>query len=142
MGETTQGRTGKWAKRPGGETTRGERESGRNDSGANGKVGETTRILKQGNHTRYKYIRLDATLLMPSSRSLSSTHLITSQSFNLHSRRVTDEFATTPFHLPLSSAALEQYGIFKTIQDELLDPKGPEIYSCIPDKVFCDFHQC
>ena len=35
---------GKWAKRPGGETTRGERESGRNDSGANGKVGETTRI--------------------------------------------------------------------------------------------------
>ena len=44
MGETTQGRTGKWAKRPGGETTRGERESGRNDSGANGKVGETTRI--------------------------------------------------------------------------------------------------
>ena len=45
MGETTQGRTGKWAKRPGGETTRGERESGRNDSGANGKVGETTRIL-------------------------------------------------------------------------------------------------
>ena len=45
MGETTQGRAGKWAKRPGGETTRGERESGRNDSGANGKVGETTRIL-------------------------------------------------------------------------------------------------
>ena len=44
MGETTQGRTGKWAKRPGGETTRGERDSGRNDSGANGKVGETTRI--------------------------------------------------------------------------------------------------
>ena len=44
MGETTQGRTGKWAKRPGGETTRGERESGRNDSGANRKVGETTRI--------------------------------------------------------------------------------------------------
>ena len=37
MGETTQGRTGKWAKR-----LRGERESGRNDSGANGKVGETT----------------------------------------------------------------------------------------------------
>ena len=29
MGETTQGRTGKWAKQPGGETTRGERESGR-----------------------------------------------------------------------------------------------------------------
>ena len=46
MGETTQGRTGKWAKRPGGETTRGERESGRNDSGANGKVGETTRIQR------------------------------------------------------------------------------------------------
>ena len=45
MGETTQGRTGKLAKRPGGETNRGERESGRNDSGANGKVGETTRIL-------------------------------------------------------------------------------------------------
>ena len=44
VGETTQGRTGKRAKRPGGETTRGERESGRNDSGANGKVGETTRI--------------------------------------------------------------------------------------------------
>ena len=44
MGETTQGRTGKWAKRPGSETTRGERESGRNDSGANGKVSETTRI--------------------------------------------------------------------------------------------------
>ena len=44
MGETTQGRTGKWAKRPGGETTQCERESGRNDSGANGKVGETTRI--------------------------------------------------------------------------------------------------
>ena len=44
VGETTQGRTGKWAKRPGGETIRGERESGRNDSGANGKVGETTRI--------------------------------------------------------------------------------------------------
>ena len=33
MGETT-----------GGEMTRGERISGRNDSGANGKVGETTRI--------------------------------------------------------------------------------------------------
>ena len=45
MGETTQGRTGKWAKRLGGGTTRGERESGRNDSGANGKVGETTRVL-------------------------------------------------------------------------------------------------
>ena len=44
MGETTQGRTGNWANRPGGETTRSERESGRNDSGANGKVGETTRI--------------------------------------------------------------------------------------------------
>ena len=44
VGETTQGRTVKWAKRPGGETTRGERESVRNDSGANGKVGETTRI--------------------------------------------------------------------------------------------------
>ena len=44
VGERTQGRTGKWAKRPGGETTRDERESGRNDSGANGKVGETTRI--------------------------------------------------------------------------------------------------
>ena len=44
MGETTQGRTGKWAKRPGGETTRGERENGRNDSGANTKVGEATRI--------------------------------------------------------------------------------------------------
>ena len=44
VGETTQRRTGKWAKRPGGETTRGERESGRNDSGANGKVGEMTRI--------------------------------------------------------------------------------------------------
>ena len=44
LGETTRGLTGKWAKRPGGETTRGERESGRNDSGANGKVGETTRI--------------------------------------------------------------------------------------------------
>ena len=27
--------------------TRGERGSGRNDSGANGKVGETTRILSQ-----------------------------------------------------------------------------------------------
>ena len=39
VGETTQGRTGKWAKRSG-----GERESGQNDSGANGKVGETTRI--------------------------------------------------------------------------------------------------
>ena len=42
-GETTQGRTGKWAKR-----LRGERESGRNDPGAKrlgakGKVGETTR---------------------------------------------------------------------------------------------------
>ena len=48
MGETTQGRTGKWAKRPGGETIRGERESGRNDSGANGKVGETTRIRRNG----------------------------------------------------------------------------------------------
>ena len=44
MGETTQRQMGKWAKRPGGETTRGECESGRNDSGANGKVGETTRI--------------------------------------------------------------------------------------------------
>ena len=44
MGETTQGRTGNWANRPGGETTRSERESGRNDSGAKGKVGETTRI--------------------------------------------------------------------------------------------------
>ena len=44
VGETTQGRTGKWAKRPGGETTRGERECGRNDPGANGKVGETTGI--------------------------------------------------------------------------------------------------
>ena len=44
VGETTQGRTGKRAKRSGVETTRGERESGRNDSGANGKVGETTRI--------------------------------------------------------------------------------------------------
>ena len=39
MGETTQGRTGKWATRPGGETTRGDMESGRNDSGVNGKVG-------------------------------------------------------------------------------------------------------
>ena len=44
MGEMIQGRTGKWAKRPGDETTRGERESGRNDSGANGKVGETIQI--------------------------------------------------------------------------------------------------
>ena len=44
VGETTQGRTGKWAKRPGVETIRGEMERGRNDSGANGKVGETTRI--------------------------------------------------------------------------------------------------
>ena len=49
MGETTRGRTGKWAKRPGGETTLGERESGRNDSGANGKVGETTRIRYENN---------------------------------------------------------------------------------------------
>ena len=47
VGETTQGRMGKWAKRPGGETTQGERESGRNDSGANRKVGETTRILSK-----------------------------------------------------------------------------------------------
>ena len=39
-------RTGKWAKRPGGKTTRGERESGRNDSVANGKVSETTRIRR------------------------------------------------------------------------------------------------
>ena len=35
---------GKVGERPGGETTRGERESGRNDSGANVKVGETTQI--------------------------------------------------------------------------------------------------
>ena len=57
MGETTQGRTGKWAKRPGGETTRGERESGRNDSGANGKVGETTRILSV-----YHVVQVNVTL--------------------------------------------------------------------------------
>ena len=44
VGETSQGRRGKWAKRHGDETTRGENESWRNDSGANGKVGETTRI--------------------------------------------------------------------------------------------------
>ena len=43
-GGTSRGPTGKWAKRPGGEKTRGERESGRNDSGAKGKAGETTRI--------------------------------------------------------------------------------------------------
>ena len=42
MGETTEGRTEIWAKPLGGETTRGERGSGRNDSGTNGKVGETT----------------------------------------------------------------------------------------------------
>ena len=44
MGETTQGRTGKWAKRLRGETTRGKRESERNNSGSNGKVVEMTRI--------------------------------------------------------------------------------------------------
>ena len=35
---------GKWAKLLGGETTRGERRSGRNDPWTNGKVGETNRI--------------------------------------------------------------------------------------------------
>ena len=40
----TRGRTEKWAKRFGGETTQGERESGRNYLGANGKVVKTTRI--------------------------------------------------------------------------------------------------
>ena len=33
----TRGQTGKWVKRLGGETTRGEMESGRNDSGRTGK---------------------------------------------------------------------------------------------------------
>ena len=67
MGETTQGRTGKWAKRPGGETTRGERESGRNDSGANGKVGEMTPIreMKCSNDPKYAGRQLWATIVDP-----------------------------------------------------------------------------
>ena len=64
MSETTQGRTGKWAKRPGGETTRGERESGRNDSGANVKVGETTRIPLW----LWRKIKTVATLCVPDVR--------------------------------------------------------------------------
>ena len=61
VGEMTQKRTGKWwAKRPGGETTRGERESGRNDSGANGKVGETTRIHL---NMQRRYISLPLTII-------------------------------------------------------------------------------
>ena len=43
-GEQESGRNDSGANGKVGETTRGERESGRNDSGANGKVAETTRI--------------------------------------------------------------------------------------------------
>ena len=43
-GRNDSGANGKVGGMTGGETTRGERENGRNYSGANGKVGETTQI--------------------------------------------------------------------------------------------------
>ena len=76
VGETTQGRTGMWANRPGGEMTRGERESGRNGSGANGKVGETTRILSRLYYTCQTVIDVSICVCVASIHVLKAIHTV------------------------------------------------------------------
>ena len=94
MGETTQGRTWKWAKRPGGETTRGKKESGRNDSGANGKVGETTRIppfylLRCLHFSAIRFATVSSHVAEFNARNKSLTARLLQQGYRYHKFRKT-----------------------------------------------------